>query len=119
VRKALRPGGHFVFTLPHPLFPFLCRPEAPFYFAAGGHSYATSPDTLLEGRIWRRDGQNVPVRCLHKTLGDIFGALERTGWGDLPRVEELGVSETLLREDPSFWGPLAGLPLHLLVRLTA
>jgi SAM-dependent methyltransferase len=119
MRKALRPGGRFVFTLPHPLFPYLCRQQAPFYFDPAGQPYATSRDAVLEGRIWRRDGQSVAVRCLHKTLSDVFDALARTGWGTLPRVEELGVSEALLREDPAFWGPLAGLPLHLLVEVTA
>ena len=119
LRGALRPGGRFVFTLPHPLFPYLCRHQAPFYFDPAGHPYATSRDAVLEGRIWRRDGQSVAVRCLHKTLSDVFDALARTGWGALPRVEELGVSEALLREDPAFWGPLAGLPLHLLVEVTA
>jgi SAM-dependent methyltransferase len=119
MRQALRPGGRFVFTLPHPLFPFLCRPQAPFYFDPAGHAYGTSRDAQLEGRIWRRDGQSVAVRCLHKTLADIFAALERSGWRGLPQVEELAVSDALRREDPAFWGPLAGLPLHLLVGLTA
>jgi SAM-dependent methyltransferase len=119
VRQALRPGGRFVFTLPHPLFPFLGHRQAPFYFDPLGLAYATSRDAVMEGRIWRRDGQSVAVRCLHKTLGDIFGARERTGWRGLPVLEELGVSEALLRDDPAFWGPLAGLPLHLLVGLTA
>jgi SAM-dependent methyltransferase len=119
VRQALRPGGRFVFTLPHPLFPFLCERQAPFYFDPRGQAYATSRDAVLEGRIWRRDGQSVAVRCLHKTLSDIFVVLERTGWHALPVLEELGVTEALLKEDPGFWGPLAGLPLHLLVGLTA
>lgn len=119
MRTALRPGGRFVFTLPHPLFPFLCRQRPPFYFDPAGRAYGTSADAVLEGRIWRRDGHSVAVRCLHKTLEEIFAVLARSGWRGLPRVEELGVSEALLREDPAFWGPLAGLPLHLLVGLTA
>lgn len=119
VRQALRPGGRFVFTVPHPLFPFLCRQQAPFYFDPAGLAYATSRDAVMEGRIWRRDGQSVAVRCLHKTLNDIFGVLQRTGWQGWPVLEELVVPEALLREDPAFWGPLAGLPLHLLVGLTA
>lgn len=119
VRQALRPGGRFVFTVPHPLFPFLCRQEAPFYFDPGRHSYATSCDVLLPGQIWRRDGQPVAVRCLHKPLEAYFSALARSGWLSLPQVEELGVSDAMLEEDPAFFGPLAGLPLHLLFALTA
>lgn len=119
VRQALRPGGRFIFTLPHPLFPYLCRPEAPFYFDPRGQAYATSQDAVMEGRIWRRDGPSVAVRCLHKTLNDIVAALACTGWQGMPVLEELGVSDALLQDDPGFWGPLAGLPLHLLVGLTA
>jgi SAM-dependent methyltransferase len=119
VRRALRPGGHFIFTLPHPLFPFLCRPSAPFYFDPAGQPYASSADAVMEGRIWRRDGQSVAVRCLHKTMADVFAVIEHSGWPRIPLVEELGVSAALLEEDPAFWGPLEGLPLHLLLRLTA
>lgn len=97
VRQALRPGGRFVFTLPHPLFPFLCRQQAPFFFAPAGQAYATSQDAVMGGRIWRRDGQSVAVRCLHKTVADSVAALERSGWRELPLVEELGVSDALLQ----------------------
>lgn len=119
MRKALRAGGRFVFAVPHPLFPFLCHHRAPFYFDPGSQSYANSTDAVFEGWIWRRDGQRAAVRCLHKTVADYFAVLERTGWGILPQVEELGVSDALLQEDPAFFGPLAGLPLHLLFALTA
>lgn len=119
VRQALRPGGRFVFTVPHPLFPFLCQQQPPFFFDPGVHPYLTSCDVLFEGQIWRRDGQSVAVRCLHKTLAAYFSALERSGWVGSPQVEELGVSEAMLQEDPSFFGPLVGLPLHLLFALTA
>jgi SAM-dependent methyltransferase len=119
VRQALRPGGRFVFTVPHPLFPFLCLPRAPFFFDPGTHPYLTSCDVPFGGEIWRRDGQSVAVRCLHKTLAAYFSALERSGWVGSPQVEELGVSDAMLQEDPAFFGPLAGLPLHLLFALTA
>jgi SAM-dependent methyltransferase len=119
MRKALRPGGRFVFTVPHPLFPFLCRQEAPFFFDPAGQAYTNSTDALFEGWIWRRDGERVAVHCRHKTVADYFAALERSGWLGLPRVEELGVSDALLQEDPAFFGPLARLPLHLLIALTA
>jgi len=119
VRGALRPGGRFVFTVPHPLFPFLCRQQAPFYFDPATHPYTHSRDVVFEGRIWRRDGESNAVRCVHKTLADYFGALARAGWSAMPEVEELGVTTSLLAEDPPFFGPLAGLPLHLLFALKA
>jgi len=110
------------------LVPVWCRattapsrwwPQAPFFFDPGTHPYLTSCDVPFGGEIWRRDGQSVAVRCLHKTLAAYFSALERSGWVGSPQVEELGVSDAMLQEDPAFFGPLAGLPLHLLFALTA
>jgi hypothetical protein len=80
-------------------------------------SYLGSSDQCFEGRIWRRDGVANPVRSLHKTLADDFRLLAETGWTRLPQVEELGVTEAHLALDPVFFGPLRGLPLHLLFLL--
>lgn len=117
LRAAIRPGGFFVFTVPHPSLAFLRPVGQPFYFDPGHHHYLQSSDCLFEGRIWRRDGGSNPVRALHKTLSDYMQALEVSGWHRLPRVEELGVSEEHLEIDRSFFTPLIGQPLHLLFRL--
>jgi SAM-dependent methyltransferase len=117
VHAALRPGGFFLYTVPHPALPFLRSPEPPFYMDPTGQSYLGSSDQCFEGRIWRRDGVANPVRSLHKTLADDFRLLAETGWTRLPQVEELGVTEAHLALDPEFFGPLRGLPLHLLFLL--
>src|SRR5690606_9390780 len=56
VHRVLRPGGRFVFAVPHPSLPFLRPEEPPFYFARAGRGYFSARDATLEGRIWRRDG---------------------------------------------------------------
>jgi SAM-dependent methyltransferase len=117
VHAALRPGGFFLFTLPHPSLAFLRGPEPPFYLDPAGQTYLGSSDRCFEGRIWRRDGIANPVRSLHKTWADTFGLLAETGWQRLPLVEELGVTAAHLALDPEFFGPLQGLPLHMLVLL--
>ncbi|MEB3156463.1 MAG: class I SAM-dependent methyltransferase [Cyanobacteriota bacterium] len=117
VRSALRPGGFFLFTVPHPALAWLRGAEPPFFLDPAGHPYLGSADLPLEGRIWRRDGGANPVRALHKTLADYFQLLARSGWERLPLVEELGVTETHLALDPAFFGPLRGVPLHLLFLL--
>jgi SAM-dependent methyltransferase len=117
VHAALRPGGFFLFTVPHPALPFLRGPEPPFFFDPAGHTYLGSPDQIFEGRIWRRDGVVNPVRSRHKTLQDYFQMLSASGWQRMPHVEELGVTEAHLALDPAFFGPLQGVPLHLLVLL--
>ncbi|MEB3305837.1 MAG: class I SAM-dependent methyltransferase [Cyanobacteriota bacterium] len=117
VRKALQPGGFFLFTVPHPAFAFLRGLESPFYLDPAGHSYLSSQDVTFEGRIWRRDGVANPVRSLHKTVQDYFQLLAKSGWERLPQVEELGVNEAHLALDEAFFAPLQGIPLHLLFLL--
>lgn len=116
VHRVLRPGGRFVFAVPHPSLPFLREEEPPFYFARAGLGYFSARDTTLEGRIWRRDGASVPVRCVHKTLQDYFDCLRAAGFRVLPDVEELRVTDEHLAIDPKFFASLRDLPLHLAFR---
>ena len=74
-RAGLAPGGVFVLTVPHPCFPYMQAPAAPFFFATQGRSYFDATDATFEGRTWRRDGTHVPVRCVHKTLTNYFALL--------------------------------------------
>jgi SAM-dependent methyltransferase len=119
VRKALRPGGSFIFTVPHPSLAFLRPAEAPFYIEPGSQTYLGSSDHLLEGRIWRRDGISNAIRSRHKTLEDYNRVLRCTGWTRMPLMEELGVTEDHLNLDPAFFAPLRGTPLHLLFQVQA
>lgn len=114
VRRHLAPGGRFIFTVPHPAFPFLGRAaEPPFYFDPNGLDYFSATDQQLEGRIWRRDGESVPVRCVHKPMGVYFDALQRAGFANSPRVTELAVTAEHLALDSAFFAPLRGVPLHV------
>ena len=117
VYTALRPGGTFIFSVPHPALAFLRPHTPPFYFDAGSHGYFSGRDALFEGRIWRRDGVGVPVRCIHKTWADYFGALAAAGFRELPQVQELHVTEEHIALDPAFFGPLRDVPLHVAMRI--
>lgn len=119
VRLALRPGGSFIFTVPHPSLAFLRQAEAPFFIDPGSHTYLGSGDQLLEGRIWRRDGISSPIRSRHKTLEDYIRVLSGAGWSLMPLIEELGVTQDHVNLDPAFFGPLRGTPLHLLFMVQA
>jgi SAM-dependent methyltransferase len=115
--RALKPGGRFIYTVPHPSLPFLRPMEAPFYFDRGAHGYFSGRNQLFEGRIWRRDGVDVPVRCVHKTFADYFDCLAQAGFAKLPKVVELRATEEHLALDPRFFGPLAEQPLHVMFEL--
>lgn len=117
VARILKPGGRFVFSVPHPSLAFIRPEEAPFYFAREGRGYFEGRDVQFEGEIWRRDGVSVPVRCVHKTLADYFNGLREAGFRTLPEVEELHVTDEHLAYDPEFFEPLRETPLHLAFRL--
>ena len=119
VHHRLVTGGRFIFTAPHPSFPFLDRRAAPpFFFKAEGLDYFSARDHQLEGRIWRRDGESVPVRCVHKPMGEYFDALKHAGFERTPRVTELSITDEHLELDPVFFGPLRGIPLHIAFEVT-
>ncbi|MCH2173992.1 class I SAM-dependent methyltransferase [Myxococcota bacterium] len=118
-RAHLAPGGRFVFTVPHPCFPYMRPATAPFMFDTDDHGYFDGADSTYEGRMWRRDGSDVSIRCVHKTVSDYFDALHTSGWRQLPRVAELHVTPEHLALDPDFFGPLEGAPLHMLFALEA
>lgn len=117
VARVLRPGGTFVFAVPHPSLAFLRPEERPFYFSRGDHGYFSGRDVQFEGEIWRRDGESVRVRCVHKTFDDYFRALRAAGFRTLPEVHELHATDEHLAFDPDFFEPLRDQPLHVAFKL--
>jgi SAM-dependent methyltransferase len=113
VFRVLRPGGRFVFAVPHPSLAFLRGLTAPFYFDPAGKGYFSGRDVQFEGRIWRRDGKSVPVRSVHKTFEDYLTGLRLAGFDAMPEMAELRATEEHLAMDPQWFGPLRDIPLHV------
>jgi SAM-dependent methyltransferase len=115
VARVLRPGGRFVFAVPHPALPWMRKPERPFFFdvPAVGADYFATRNQRFAGKIWKRDGTALEVQLVHKTLEDYFQALDGAGFTRLPRVRELRVTPEISAVDPEFFAPLVGTPLHL------
>lgn len=112
----LRPGGRLVFSVPHPVLPFLKKDRFPFYFEAQD-GYFSGKDNRFPGEIWRRDRVAVTVQCVHKTIEDYFSCLKDAGFRLMPEVHELKITREHLKLDPDFFGPLDDLPLHLAVQV--
>lgn len=112
VWRVLRPGGRFVFAIPHPSLPFIREDEPPFYFSVDRGGYFSNRDRRFPGRIWKRDGTALEVQLVHKTFEDYFAALGAAGFRALPVLIELGVTPEIEAIDPAFFGPLADVPLH-------
>lgn len=118
VSRILRPGGRFIFSVPHPAFPYMRQPEYPFYFQVDGAGYFSQRDRQFPGRIWKRDGSWLEVQLVHKTLEDYFDALKAAGFNTMPTLRELRVLPEHVALDPSFFTPLIDYPLHLAVQVS-
>jgi len=119
VYDALPPQGQFIFSVPHPFFPFVRSEQTePFYFDSTGKNYFADVDQQFEGEIWKRDGEPLHVQCVHKTFGDYFDCLRVAGFSSMPEVKELTVTPELLALDRAFFTPLLNEPLHVLFKIS-
>ncbi len=112
IYRLLKPGGHFVYSVPHPFLAFLKKDKYPFYFEQRG-GYFSGRNILFPGEIWRRDGVSVGVQCIHKTIEDYFTGLQNAGFSAMPSLHELHIQDSHVALDKSFFSPLADLPLHI------
>jgi|TARA_B110000208_G_scaffold143278_1_gene172840 SAM-dependent methyltransferase len=118
VYRVLKKGGEFIFSVPHPSFPFIKRQlSKPFYFDVENNGYFSSRDILSSGEIFCRDGTSLSVQMIPKTLEDYFGALSQAGFNSLPEIVELGVTEDMLKLDKDFFTPVNDIPLHLAIKI--
>lgn len=119
VYDALQPQGEFIFSVPHPFFPFVRTEEtAPFYFSSTGKNYFADVNQQFEGEIWKRDGEPLHVQCVHKTFSNYFDGLRKAGFTNMPEIQELTVTPDLVAVDEDFFSPLLNEPLHVLFKIT-
>jgi ubiquinone/menaquinone biosynthesis C-methylase UbiE len=118
VARVLRPGGRFVFSVPHPAFPYMRQADYPFYFQVKGAGYFSKRDQQFPGRIWKRDGSWLEVQLVHKTLQDYFESLQLAGFTTMPVLQELHVTPEHVALDESFFKPLVDYPLHLAIQVS-
>lgn len=118
VYRVLKANGSFVFSVPHPAFPFIRRElSPPFYFDVKESGYFSSRDQLNEGKIYCLDGQALSVQMIPKLLQDYFDALRQAGFTTLPQIAELGVTDEMLEMEPDFFQDVKDIPLHLALRI--
>ena len=122
--QLLAPHGRFIFSIPHPSFPFWTRQsgsEHPFIFNLGpNEGYFDSTDKLFSGKIWRKDDVQLEVQLVHKPLQDYFSCIQESfgSQAPCPTVKELYADSELLKEYPAFLGSLNNIPLHMAFSVT-
>lgn len=115
VWRSLKPGGKFIFTVPHPFFPFVYDlKQPPFFFDNQGKDYFSSVNSLFQGEILKSDGVALPVQCVHKKFDDYFSSLSEAGFESLPVVKELTLNDNIPAHLYESARVLENIPLHVL-----
>ncbi len=110
----LKPGGRFIFAVPHPSFPFMqTNIKYPFYFDFKNKGYFNSRNTRNYGSIFCLDGNELPVQMVHKLLEDYVDSMYTAGFSKMPLIKELGVTKDHLEYQYDFFSPIEEIPLHL------
>jgi SAM-dependent methyltransferase len=122
VYQLLKPGGEFVFSVPHPFMLFAHNDknskdgddDPTFYFrdteSIEGGRYFSLKDRLFEGVIKIIDGKNLNVSMMYKTLEDYFNILKMLHF-EIVDVVEAKVKSEHLAHNPQF--SVKDSPLHL------
>mmetsp|Transcript_13358 Transcript_13358/g.20291 ORF Transcript_13358/g.20291 Transcript_13358/m.20291 type:complete len:1097 (+) Transcript_13358:24-3314(+) len=132
VHSLLRPGGHFIFSVPHPMMAFLhqssnassdpAQNETPTFsferISCGGSKqhYFSLRDMELKGVIKTIEGVPLNVRMRFKTLHDYFELLMQIGF-QIIEVREASVTEEHMKLNPKFFKSVEDQPLHLIFKV--
>ncbi len=107
----------FIFTLPHPIFPFIYKKKFPFSFTNNSKDYFDSSNKCFDGKIYRIDDVILPIKMYHRTFEKIFEIIRSAGFNRIIHFKELGVNKSLINKNKKFFGPLQGIPLHILIEV--
>lgn len=114
--RALKPGGTFVFSVPHPSMIFCHDKGAVFRLDSENKGYYSSRNEKITGTITTIDGTTLNIMSVHKTLSDYIKAIFSSGF-EIVDIQEAGVTEEHMKLHPDFFDSVKDRPLHLVFKL--
>jgi SAM-dependent methyltransferase len=116
IYTTLKPGGTFVFSVPHPSMIFCHHKGAIFRLNSENKGYYSSRNQKITGTIAKIDGTTLNIMSVHKTLADYMKAIFSTGF-EIVDIQEAGVTEEHMKLHPEFFQSVKDRPLHLVFKL--
>jgi len=113
----LRPGGRFIFSVPHPfmLNAHTDDPKSAFSFIKGNgvvpSSYFSLRDRKFSGVIKTIDGRGLNVKMCFKTLSDYLDSMADCGF-EMAKMHEARVLKEHVELQPDFFASVKDSPLH-------
>lgn len=114
--QALKPGGTFIFSVPHPSMIFCHDKGAIFRLDSENKGYYSSRNEKITGIISTIDGTTLNIMSVHKTLSDYIKAIFSSGF-EIVDIQEAGVTEEHMKLHPDFFESVKDRPLHLVFKL--
>lgn len=116
IHAALKLGGTFVFSVPHPSMIYCHNPSSVFHLQSEGKGYFSSRNQRILGQICTVDGDKLNIMSVHKTLHDYIECLRAAGF-EIVDIREAGVTEEHMKMHPEFFESVQDRPLHLVFEL--
>lgn len=116
IYQALKPGGTFIFSVPHPSMIFCHDKGAIFRLDSENKGYYSSRNEKITGIISTIDGTTLNIMSVHKTLSDYIKAIFSSGF-EIVDIQEAGVTEEHMKLHPDFFESVKDRPLHLVFKL--
>ena len=116
IYQALKPGGTFIFSVPHPSMIFMHDKNAIFRLDSESKGYYSSRNEKITGIISTIDGTVLNIMSVHKTLTDYIQSIFSSGF-EVVDIQEAGVTEEHMQLHPNFFESVRDRPLHLVFKL--